>query len=381
MPVQAPSASHASGALASGRAERRIEQRLARRGGVVEGLTPLAWIFGALTRLRSALYRRGWLRVMQVDVSVVSVGNLTVGGTGKTPLVEWLVRTLQERGISVGLLSRGYGRVKGAELNDEGLLLAETCHGVPHVQDRDRVAGAARLVDQGVDVILLDDGFQHRRLHRDLDIVLIDATRPWGLAPACAGQEPLCALLPRGLMREPRSALARADLLLLTRADAVDAKSLQGLTRTLAQYAPGVPIAEARHAPRAFRRLAAEARDDERRGLDEFQGLEVDLVSGIGNPPAFEASVRSTGALVGEHRAFPDHHDFEQRDLERLGSRPVIVTAKDSVKLRGRGMDLWVLDVELELLNGRDELERLLDGLPESPRRNALDALHAGLHG
>lgn len=379
--MQAPSASPAPGTPVVGSAERRIDQRLARRGGLVEGLAPLGWLFGVLARLRSSLYSRGWLKTMQVEIPVISVGNLTVGGTGKTPLVEWLVGALQKRGVTVGLLSRGYGRVAGADLNDEGLLLAERCGGAPHVQDRDRVAGAARLVDRGVDVIVLDDGFQHRRLHRDLDLVLIDATRPWGLGPAKPGLAPVCAMLPRGLMREPRSALARADMILVTRADSVDGKDLDGLRRKLTSCAPGVPIAEARHATRGFRRLGSHADDDEQHTLDEFDGVEVGLISGIGNPPAFEASVRSTGARVVEHRAFADHHDFTNEDLSGLGSRPVIVTAKDAVKLRGRGLPLWVLDVEFELLEGAATLEQLLDGLPDSPRRAALGALHAGLHG
>ena len=359
----------------------RADRRLARRGGVVELLAFPAMLFGVAARLRSTLYDRGWLRVLEIDVPVVSVGNLTVGGTGKTPMVEWLVEACRRRGLSPGLLSRGYGRAGGQELNDEGRQLHERFPAVPHVQDRDRVAGAARLADLGVDVILLDDGFQHRRLHRDLDIVLVDATRPWGLAPAGAGEAPVRALLPRGLLREPAAALARADLVVVTRCDAVEPANLEGLCAELARLAPGTPIRRARHAPAALRRLAAEPSADEEVELEALAGREVDLASGIGNPQSFEAAARSIGARVAEHRAFPDHHAFAPADLDGLGGRPVVVTAKDAVKLRGASVPLFVLDVRLELVDGEAELDALLDALPESQRRRERRAMHEGLHG
>ena len=359
----------------------RVDKRLARRGGAVELLSLPAALFGAAARLRSSFYDRGWLRVRGIDVPIVSVGNLTVGGTGKTPMVEWLVRNFQTRGLNPGLLSRGYGREAGRELNDEGEQLAESLPGVPHVQDRDRVAGAAELADRGVDVIVLDDGFQHRRLQRDLDLVLIDATRPWGLPPAAQGEAPVRALLPRGFLREPVDALGRAQMIVVTRAAAVDRDALESLLRELEGLAPGVPLAQANHAIRGLRELGGARSEDREHGVDALTGQVVDLVSGIGNPSSFERSVREAGAQIGEHRVFPDHHAFGESDLTGLGSRPIVVTAKDAVKLRGRAQGLWVLEIAFEFTQGRESLEALLDGLPESARRVALRSMHEGLHG
>ena len=174
----------------------RVLDRLARRGGAVELLWLPALLFGAAARLRGWLYDHRLLPIRQLDTPVVSIGNLSVGGTGKTPMVAHVASRLQEMGLRPGVLSRGYGR-GDAEQNEEACLLERLLPGVPQVQDPDRVAGGERLQELGVDVIVLDDGFQHRRLGRDLDICLVDATRPWGL-PAM-GHEPVRAPLPRGL--------------------------------------------------------------------------------------------------------------------------------------------------------------------------------------
>lgn len=345
---------------------------------MVEVLRLPAALFGALAGLRSALY--GWrvLPAYRVEPPVVSVGNISTGGTGKTPACVWVVQQLQALGRRPGLLSRGYGRGQRS-LNDEGLLLARLLPGVPHVQDPDRVAGARQLEELGVDAIVLDDGFQHRRLVRDLDLVLVDATRPWGLAAVGQGAEPVQAMLPRGLLREPPRALARATLLVVTRSDAVTPERLQALTAKLRALAPGCPLALARHAP-----VALFALEDDRlvpRDPGELDGARVDLLSAIGNPEAFERTVMDMGATVVSHRAFPDHHAYRTADLEGLGSRPVVTTGKDAVKLDGVQLPLLVLDVALEIVEGESVLQELLEGLPESARARERDALHEGLHG
>ncbi|HZW29293.1 MAG TPA: tetraacyldisaccharide 4'-kinase, partial [Isosphaeraceae bacterium] len=167
--------------------------------------------YGAAIALRNGSFEHGWLRVHRLGVPVVSVGNLTVGGTGKTPMVEWLARWFRARRRRVVIVSRGYRGEQG--LNDEGLVLEENLPDVPHLQDRDRVrAGRVALQELEADILVLDDGFQHRRLARDLDVVLIDALEPFGLGH----------LLPRGLLREPVRSLRRADLVVLSRADLVD---------------------------------------------------------------------------------------------------------------------------------------------------------------
>ena len=191
---------------------RRPELRLAQRGGLVEGLRLLSPLYGGVVCLRNGLYSRGLLRAEAASVPVISVGNLTTGGTGKTPFVVWVVEVLRELGMTPGVLSRGYGRAAGAEKNDEGALLGEGLADLPQVQMPDRVAGASEIVALGADVIVLDDGFQHRRLARDFDIVLIDSTHPWGLAAVADAAAPVEALLPRGLLREPVKAVVRTRL-------------------------------------------------------------------------------------------------------------------------------------------------------------------------
>ncbi|MBI5364060.1 MAG: tetraacyldisaccharide 4'-kinase, partial [Planctomycetes bacterium] len=228
----------------------RVEDRLARRGGVVELLRAPACLFELAVRARRTAYDRGWLAGTKLPVPVVCVGNLTTGGTGKTPLVAWVVRELVARGFRPGILSRGYG-AKPGEKNDEALLLERLCPNVAHVQDKERARGGARLVELGCDAIGLDDGFQHRKLARDLDLVLVDATRPWGLAADERGRA-VQALLPRGLLREPPSSLARAHALVITRCDAVTQAELARLQLELPRHAPGRGVAHARHAPRAW---------------------------------------------------------------------------------------------------------------------------------
>jgi tetraacyldisaccharide 4'-kinase len=350
-------------ARVGGSTARRFERTLAQRGGPVELLRAPELAFRAAVLVRRTLYDRGWLRCRRVGVPLISVGNLSTGGTGKTPFCAWLVRELAARGLRPGLLSRGYRAPRGGR-NDEALLLERACPSVPHVQDPDRVRGALALVRDGVDAIVLDDGFQHRRLARDLDVVLVDATRPWGLPPPRDGSrrehEPMCALLPRGFLREPRSSLARADAIVLTRTEQVDPAVLLALERELERNASGRPIVHASH---RARRVV-----DERGSIFEpsaLAGREVDLVSAIGNPEAFENSVRATGAIVREHRVFPDHHDYAREDLDGLGAsgRALVTTTKDAVKLERLGVALLTLEIEIAIERGAPVLLALIDGL------------------
>ncbi|MCA1685652.1 MAG: tetraacyldisaccharide 4'-kinase, partial [Planctomycetia bacterium] len=170
--------------------------------------------------LRNLGYDRGRLAVARAAVPVVSVGNLTLGGTGKTPMVEWVARWYRRRGVRVAILSRGYRRDGSGGVNDEAMVLEENLPDVPHLQDPDRVKIAGVAVEElGSELLVLDDGFQHRRLARDLDLVLLDALEPFGLG----------RLFPRGLLREPVRSLRRADLVVLTRADLVTADALRAI--------------------------------------------------------------------------------------------------------------------------------------------------------
>ena len=354
----------------------------------MELLRAPAALFSLVARTRSGLYARRLLPSFEVGAPVVSVGNVAAGGTGKTPMIAWLARRLRERGLRAGIVSRGYGAdaADGVEvLNDEARMLAGLLPDVPHLQDRDRVRAATALADRGLDVILVDDGFQHRRLARDVDLVLLDALRPFGLPAPRGGGAPVEAPLPRGLMREPLSALRRASAVVITRADAVEPAVLDALERRVEAAAPGVPVAHATHVPVRLREVGGAT--DDPRPPEELEGMEVDLLSGIGNPGAFEATARGLGATVCSHRRFPDHHDFSAGDLVGLGvERPVLTTAKDAARLEGLdGVSApprtLVLEVELEVTRGRPVLAALLDSLPPTRAARERASIHEGLHG
>ena len=292
-------------------------------------------------------------RPQTASARVVSVGNLTCGGTGKTPVVAWLTGRMQSRGLRVGLLSRGYKGQGGA--NDEKLVLDALCPGVPHVQQPDRVA-AARQLSTTCDALILDDGFQHRRLARDTDIVLIDALRPWGHGH----------LLPRGLLREPPSALSRADLIVVTRVDLISAAARRRLEKTVGRFTDA-PMATGRFAPA---------------GLVSSNGVRVrprDLSSvraaafcGLGNPAGFAATLGQFGLDVPAERfrAFPDHHGYTAADLESLGAWAkslgadvLVTTRKDRVKIaedRLGGVPVLAADIRFEPVHRSELFEPLL---------------------
>jgi tetraacyldisaccharide 4'-kinase len=366
----------------------RWDTRLARRGGAVELLRVPALAFDWIGRARGALYERGVLPTTRVDAPVVSVGNLTAGGTGKTPIVIWLARWFEQRGLRVGVLSRGYGADKleqdveqarrEGRAGDEARLLARACPNALREQDPDRVRGARRLVERSADVIVLDDGFQHRRLARELDLVALDATRPWGLPWDEDRGDALCATLPRGLLREAPAALGRASAVILTRCDQCPEERLERLRVRVHELAPGVAQIETRHAPQWL-----SGAEGERFDLERIRDRDVDLVSAIGNPQAFERSAASVGARVREHRVFPDHHPWCAADLAGLGRDgvPVVTTAKDAVKLESLLPAVWVLEIELEILRGRPVLEAQLESLPRGRAARLRASLHEGLHG
>ncbi len=314
--------------------------------------------YRAAIAIRNFAYDHGWLRRERLPVPVISVGNLTTGGTGKTPLVAWLVETLRERGYRPGILSRGYRSLEGG-LNDEALVLERLCPGTPHLQQRDRVAGGRRAIAEfGCDVLILDDGFQHRRLVRDLDLVVIDALRPFGFGH----------LLPRGLLREPVSSLARADLVVVTRASpaaladtwseiAAALQQTRGSTACgLSAFTPSGWVTGTRrqHTPAALagRRFAA--------------------FCGIGHPEGFFASLAAWGEPV-ETRVFPDHHHYTPTELEELliwreslGVELLVTTLKDLVKIPAShplAAVVWALDIRCTFHAGLPELECLLDKL------------------
>ncbi len=360
--------------------EGRLDLRLARRGGAVELLRLPALVFEGLARLRASGYERGWLPRETLEAPIVSVGNLSAGGTGKTPCVAFLSRELLKRGRRPGILSRGYGAPKDStgRANDEARWLERSLPGVLLRQDPDRAASARELLELGADVLLLDDGFQHRRLTRDLDLVLVDATRPWGLPRPPGGGPPVRSCLPRGLLREPPRALARAHAIAITRSDLVAPEELERLRAEVEGLAPGRAILLGAH--RAVAIAGPGGESCEPRAL---AGRTVDLVSALGNPEAFQRTVEGLGARVASHRIFPDHHLYRPADLDGLGggARWLLTTEKDAVKLEPMRQRVHVLAVEFELREGASVLEALLDALPAGRIARERASLHEGLHG
>jgi tetraacyldisaccharide 4'-kinase len=270
---------------------------------------PLAWLYGALTALRRALYRIGWLRSTRLAVPVVVVGNLTAGGTGKTPLTLALVEALIARGWRPGVVSRGYGGTQRepallgddpdpAQFGDEPCLIRAS--GVPVAVGRDRPAAAALLLEAGCNVVVADDGLQHYALARDVEICVIDGARRFGNG----------RLLPAGPLREPLSRLRRVDFRVC------NGEAGQG-----------------EFAMRLAGGTAVSLMDDATRPLAEFVGEPVHAVAAIGHPDRFFDSLRAQGLTVVGH-AFADHHAFVPEDLAVAGDAPLLMTDKDAIKCR-----------------------------------------------
>jgi tetraacyldisaccharide 4'-kinase len=322
------------------------------------GLRAASVPYGLAVRLRNAAYRRGWMHGRRVAVPVVSVGNLTAGGTGKTPCVEYVARFYRARDRRVAILSRGYGG-DGAR-NDEALVLEENLPDVPHLQGADRVALAQTAIEElESEIVVLDDGFQHRRLARDLDLVLIDATAPWGHG----------YLLPRGLLREPPGGLKRAGAVVLTRCDQAPAEQRERLRQTVGRIAPEVPVIETSHRP-----VDLSSSDGASASLDILRDAPVAAFCGIGNPEAFRRTLIDLGTIPTSFRVYPDHHRYGREDVEELrrwaGDLPagtaIVTTQKDLVKLRLSSLGdrpLWCLPVRLRVESGREVLDRLLQSV------------------
>jgi tetraacyldisaccharide 4'-kinase len=332
---------------------------------------PLAFCLRGLLRLGEIPYRlavayrnrsfeSGRRDVHRCDVPVISIGNLTTGGTGKTPLVCFVAKYLRSQNIRVAIISRGYGAEVGAE-NDEAMELARSLPDVPHVQDADRVEAARIAVEElESECLLMDDGFQHRRLHRDLDIVVIDATNPFGYDH----------LLPRGLLREPIASIARADGVILSRADLIDGEAREKIWNVVRQNAPDAFWVEAIHAPRTLL-----AWPDREAPVSSLAGKNVVLVSAIGNPDAFTTTIKRAGANVLAVKVLPDHDRYTKETVESLRhwlksmddpTIELICTHKDLVKLqtdRLAGHEVKALLVELKMVVGEQPFIDAIDAL------------------
>lgn len=311
--------------------------------------------FGLVVRLRAAAYRVGLLPSARLPRPVLSVGNLTVGGTGKTPIVEWLAGRLlgKER---VVILMRGYA--SGPDGSDEVGLLRENLPAVRVCQGADRVRkGREALRDGEVDVFILDDGFQHLRLRRDLDIVAIDALCPFGFG----------RLLPRGYLREPISAIRRAGVVAITRVNQVSPEAVNEIRLLLGRIHPDAAVVE-------FETVSTLLRDESGAEIaavsSPLRGSRVLPFSGIGNPESFARSLAELGSDA-EPIVFPDHHLYRQEDLSllheegiRRGATAWVTTQKDASKVRRLipPIPLWVVRVRVRPRAGLEELDRLIAG-------------------
>ena len=301
---------------------------------------------------RNRAYDRGRRTIQTVGVPVISVGNITTGGTGKTPLVAWLASWFRSRGVRVGIVSRGYKSGR-ATANDEARELADRLPDVPHLQNPDRIAAAQQAVEKnGCELLILDDAFQHRRIHRDLDIVLLDALEPFGYGH----------LLPRGTLREPLAGLRRAHIIALSRANLVDENTRRAIQDIARRFAPDAAWIEVAHEPRELRSSTGEVAP-----LSSLAGRPLAAFCGIGNPAGFRRTLESCGLQVAGFREFADHHAYSPRDLVALAewgddianAAAFVCTHKDLVKINAPRIGrwpLWALAIEMKLLVGEDEL-------------------------
>jgi tetraacyldisaccharide 4'-kinase len=321
-------------------------------------LQPLSWLYGLIVRLRRLAYARGLLHVARASKPVIVVGNLTVGGTGKTPLVAWLAGQLSASGLKVGIVSRGYGRSSSApqvvhvesdwrDVGDEPMLLRQRT-GCDTVVSRDRLAGAQKLIDLGADIVIADDGLQHLRLARDCEIIVVDGARGFGNG----------RLLPAGPLREPASR-ARGSAIVVVNGAAEHGSLGSG---------PG-------HLPPDHLQMSLSGGEAHRvdglagpQRLEHFHGSRVHAVAGIGNPQRFFRDLRGLGIDVIEH-AFSDHHPFVAADLTFDDELPVLMTEKDAVRCRSLAhARLWYVPVTVRFDHeqARELLNRVVRALSPS---------------
>lgn len=326
-------------------------------------LSPLGGLYGVAMKARRALYRRGFFRTQNVGVPLISVGNLTLGGTGKTPLVEWIADRL---GVDqrVCVLTRGYGRAdehrrvivsngteilsNATEAGDEAFLLAEKLNvRAAVISDADRAAAARWAIDNlGSNVFVLDDGFQNLGLARSLDIVTLDATNPWGNR----------RIFPAGILRENPKEIARADCIVLTRVD--EAGEVQKLEREIRELSHGRPVFRSRMTIVSLRPVKSTSENRSMASPEEIKSSTVAAFCGIGNPQSFFTQLQNEGYELAYKRAFRDHYVYTQTDIDRIvaesiaaGARCLLTTAKDEVKLRALRFDLpcYAVDITIEV--------------------------------
>jgi tetraacyldisaccharide 4'-kinase len=334
---------------------------------------PLSLIYRPIVWIRNKCYDKEVFRSLKINKSkVISVGNISVGGTGKTPVIKFLADYLTDAGFKVAVLSRGYKREsKGSfivsdgkqilsdirQAGDEPFLLASKLPNVPVVAESDRHKGALLIEDRyQPDVILLDDGFQHRRLARDLDIVTVDASAGFGRG----------LLLPAGFLREPIGSLKRANLIWLTRVN--QSKNSDAIVAKIKKVTQA-PIISSYHQPEALIHAATY----DRFPLSYLNQKKVLLFSGIANHLAFEKTVLDLGAIISDHKKFPDHYHYQPHDVETIvtfakskKAQLILTTEKDFVRLKeytAQDFQFYYLTIEIRICNNEEKLQNLLTSI------------------
>lgn len=345
------------------------------RSGSFESLLyGLSVLYGAVAGLRERLYGCGILKTSRLPCKVISVGNITAGGTGKTPMATYLAKLVRRLGYNVAVVSRGYGGSAGkkggivsdgrkiflgpGEAGDEPYMMAANLEGVPVIVGRDRFqAGMAAIRRFGTNVIVLDDGFQRLQLARDINIVLLDAARPFGNG----------FMLPRGPLREPVSALSRADIFALTRCQAEHPAGLGSIKKMAGER----PIFQTVHLPSIKNTPGSEAANRDAKFL---RGRRVFAFSGIADNADFRRTVESFGCRISGFMGFPDHHPYSAGDLSAIrkaaqGSDCILTTEKDWVRIAGKGTlhsdagripwqtETIVIGVDISFVSGGDAFE------------------------
>ncbi|MBN2136749.1 MAG: tetraacyldisaccharide 4'-kinase [Sedimentisphaerales bacterium] len=319
--------------------------------------------YSLAVRLRNLCYDTALFKAHRPGAPVISVGNITAGGTGKTPLVVWLCNEITRNSSAktsdcrCAILTRGY-KTAGCPLLDEPALLAQNCPNAKVVVNPNRVVGAAEAIAFGAEVLVMDDGFQHRRLARDLDIVAIDATIPFGYGK----------MLPAGLLREPLNAIGRASAVVITRTDQATEAELARIEQKIRAVKPDMLIARSIHAP-----VHVISANGSRINLEAIKGKGVFAFCGIGNPGAFFKTIKSIGANVVGSKAFDDHHYYTDDCLAEISTQAehcradlVLTTQKDWTKiaplLSGRkDPEFAFLAIEMRFLNGQAQLRSLIE--------------------
>lgn len=342
----------------------------------------LSWFYGGIIWITLAMYRLGILQQYKLPCRVFCLGNITVGGTGKTPTAQRLAAVIRDMGYRVVVLNRGYrsswrdeiGLVSDGrnicmtvqEAGDEAYLLAKNLPGVPVVIGKNRsVTGAFAVKELQAQVIILDDGYQHWQLARDLDIVLIDTVNMFGNK----------YLLPRGTLREPLANLDRGHVFLLTKVDQSEPGARDQVKETLTRYNDHALVLESVHQPQYFIEIADWYKDVQSNQipLDQLATHKVFAFSAIGNPSSFEQTVRSVGLDLAAAKRFQDHHDYSMLEMQELlqkagecGAQALITTEKDAVKIppefvhSHRPLPMYILGIEVQILGDANELSQLI---------------------